>query len=142
MATFWSKFGVDFMDVRFDVLAADDQNNKFESQLNTFQHLIESNTFSPMQVNVGDFKQGKPTLPEWCSIPFYKIVVDRFGLVWSCCLLAQPGSRPLWACLGSLADQRYPDIMRNISDKFPRQHCGICTPFEIKQNSKVSLSVV
>ncbi len=133
---------MDFMDVRFDVLAADDQNNKFESQLNTFQHLIESNTFSPMQVNVGDFKQGKPTLPEWCSIPFYKIVVDRFGLVWSCCLLAQPGSRPLWACLGSLADQRYPDIMRNISDKFPRQHCGICTPFEIKQNSKVSLSVV
>jgi MoaA/NifB/PqqE/SkfB family radical SAM enzyme len=141
-ATFWSKFGVDFMDVRFDVLAADDQNNKFEHQLNIFQHLVESNAFSPMQINVGDFKQGKPTLPKWCSAPFSKIVVDRFGLVWPCCLLAQPGSRPSWACLGSLADQRYSDIMRKIPDKFPRRHCGTCTPFEIKQNSRLSLAVV
>lgn len=141
-ATFWSKFGVDFMDVRFDILAVDDQSNKFQSQLNTLQHMVDLNAFSPMQINMGDFKQSKPTLPEWCSSPFSKITVDRFGLVWPCCLLAQPGGRPSWACLGSLTDQGYAEIINKISAQFPRQHCSICTPFEIKQNSKVSPSLV
>ena len=136
-AFFWSILGLDFMDVRFDVLAADNRTKKSEGQLQAFERLVAANTFSPMRIDMGDLRWGKPNPPERCYMPFKKIVVDRFGLVWPCCFLAQPGIRPSWACLGSLLDRSYTKIVSSISDKFPRPHCGICTPFETKQNGEM-----
>jgi MoaA/NifB/PqqE/SkfB family radical SAM enzyme len=133
-ASFWKRFGVDFMNIRFDVLAMNGRSVSFNKQLQAFLDRVESDAFSPLQIEVGDFVQGQPSLPESCFSPFHKIVVDPFGFVWSCCLQAQPGRRPSWARLGDLTVQTYQEIVEAICKKFPRRHCKVCTPYELRYN--------
>jgi MoaA/NifB/PqqE/SkfB family radical SAM enzyme len=136
-ARFWSKFGIDFMDVRFDVMVGDRERKLLKNQLHSFELLVGNDAFSPMKIHIGDYNLGKSYISKWCSSPFYKLVVDPFGIVWPCCFLAQPGIRPSWANLGCLNDHSYEEIISNAFKLFPRRHCDLCTPFEIFMNKKM-----
>lgn len=137
-AHFWRDLGVHFMDVRFDVMASNRKNTEYAKEIKAFQKHVKNNYLAPMQVQVGDFANNRPELAEKCFSPYHKIVVDPYGYVWSCCLQAQPGMQPSWACLGDLTKHTYGEIIQNIRSSFPRKHCTLCTPYEIQMNLKMS----
>jgi MoaA/NifB/PqqE/SkfB family radical SAM enzyme len=133
-AEFWRDMGADFFDLRFDSVTELSACPEISQEVSHFRCLADLNHFSPMQVNIGDFAHGKPRFASQCYAPFQKLVVDPFGLVWGCCLQAQPGYRPTWAKLGDLKSDFISVIIEGIRNRFPRSHCLQCTPYEAQFN--------
>jgi MoaA/NifB/PqqE/SkfB family radical SAM enzyme len=133
-AELWRDMGVDFFDLRFDTATKLSAGQKIVQEVEKFQNLADSGYFFPMRVNIGNYAHGKPRFASRCYAPFQKLVVDPFGLVWTCCLQAQPGFRPPWAILGDLKSDLLSTIIERVRDKFPRFNCQQCTPYEAKWN--------
>jgi MoaA/NifB/PqqE/SkfB family radical SAM enzyme len=133
-AEFWRDFGADFFDLRFDVATDLSAKREILQEVDYFRGLVEAGYFCPMKVSIGDYSHGKFHFACQCIAPFRKIVVDPFGIVWSCCLQAQAGYRPSWARLGSLTYHSLGEIVTRIAKRFPRRHCNQCTPWEAKFN--------
>jgi MoaA/NifB/PqqE/SkfB family radical SAM enzyme len=133
-AEFWCDMGIDFFDLRFDCATELNNNKKISYEVSHFCCLTDLGHFFPMRINIGDHTYGKPCFASRCCAIFRKLVVDPFGLVWACCLQAQPGYRPAWAKLGDLKSDCLSNIIKRIREKFPRPHCKQCTPWEAKCN--------
>lgn len=133
-AELWLNTGVDFFDLRFDSATNLSVDREIAQEISHFRCLTDLGHFRPMKVTIGDYAYGKPCFASQCYAPFQKIIVDPFGIVWSCCLHAQPGYRPTRAKLGSLKADCLANIMRRIKEKFPRSHCNQCTPWEAQCN--------
>lgn len=133
-AEFWRDTGVDFFDVRFDVVGGKSGKPEVLKKTRNFKKMVGSGCFYPVRVNVGSYVRKKPHFASRCFSPFEKIIVDPFGIAWCCCLQAQPSYRPLWARLGHLESQSLQKIVTCIEGRFPRPHCGSCTPWETKYN--------
>lgn len=129
---FWRDVGADFLDIRYDVIAG--TNPDIGKRVKSFLSLAESGYFDPLKVSIASYAHGKPRLASRCYAPFEKLVVDPFGFVWCCCLLSQPGQRPPWAKVGDLESQSLSQIAAHLEERFPREHCHCCTPWEAKHN--------
>jgi hypothetical protein len=129
---FWRDFGVDFLDIRCDVTAGID--SKIQEGIKSFQSQSDSGYFDPLRVSISTYAYGKPRFASRCHAPFKKLIVDPFGLVWCCCLQSQPGHRPPWAKVGDLEYQSLSQIVAHLEERFPREHCQCCTPWEVKHN--------
>jgi MoaA/NifB/PqqE/SkfB family radical SAM enzyme len=132
-AQYWREVGVDFLDVRFDVTAAAGSHEQENEVVRHLQDAAQEGRFEPLRVNIGEQTEGR-SFASKCWAPREKIVVDPFGLVWSCCLLAHPGLRPSGGCLGDITTSSLEEIVQRINDEFPRPHCRRCTPWEAKYN--------
>jgi len=133
-AEFWRDMGIDFFDLRFDAVGKLTGKPEILKEIRNFQNLVDSGYFCPMRVNVGAYAYRKPHFASRCFAPFEKIIVDPFGMVWCCCLQAQPGYRPSWAKLGDLKSQSLHQIVGFTKRRFPRRHCRYCTPWEAQYN--------
>lgn len=133
-AEFWRDMGADFFELRFDYAKELSAGREILQEIKHFRFLTDSGHFIPMRVDIGTYAYGIPCFASRCYAPFHKLVVDPFGLVWCCCLQAQPGYRPAWAKLGDLKFTSLSDIIECVEDKFPRSHCKKCTPYEAKFN--------
>lgn len=129
---FWRDVGVDFLDIRCDVIAGID--SKIREGIKSFQSQSDSGYFDPLRVSISTYAYGKPRFASRCYAPFEKLVVDPFGIVFCCCLQSQPGYRPLWAKVGDLESQPLAQIVARIGARFPRDHCRLCTPWEAEYN--------
>ena len=130
----WSELGVDFLDVRFDVIGRLSDSPRIRERLSEFESLVEKDRFFPLRISIGTYAAGKPRFACDCFAPFEKLIVDPFGLVWACCLQSQPSFRPPWANVGDLESQSLREIVINLNNRFPRTHCTYCTPWEAQHN--------
>jgi len=133
-AEYWRDLGVDFFDLRFDSATELSVSQEIQRKVSYFRSLADLKHFCPMRVKIGDYAHGKTHFASQCYAPFKKLIVDPFGVVWSCCLLAQPGYRPYWAKLGDLKIDSLLDVLKRVRKLFPRPHCEQCTPWEAKCN--------
>jgi len=141
-AEFWHDMGVDFFDLRFDATGKLSGKPEILKEIRNFQNLVYSGYFCPMSINVGSYAYKKPHFASRCFAPFEKIIVDPFGMVWCCCLQAQPGYRPSWAKLGDLKSQPLSEIVSGIKSRFPCQHCRYCTPWEAEYNLQQEITEI
>jgi len=128
---FWRDMGVDFLDVRFNVIAPNDLI--IQEEVKDFQRLAESGYFEPLRVSIPCVNR-PCRFASKCHAAVEKIVVDPFGLVWCCCLLSNPGLRPDWAKVGNINHEPLAEIVARITDQFPINHCENCTPWEANYN--------
>lgn len=133
-AMFWSERGIDFFDLRFDVIEELGRREEFVEKIEHFQDFVGRHPSRHMKVSIGDRAFDDFHFASKCFAPFKKIVVDPFGLVWCCCIQAQPGYRQNWSRLGDLRIETLSQIVKTISETFPKPHCEYCTPWEAKYN--------
>lgn len=60
-----------------------------------------------------------------CFMPYFKIAIDTFGMVYSCCLAAQPGSKEGFV-LGDVMQKSLSEIWEESSERrFIARTCGV-----------------
>lgn len=139
-ACFWRDIGVDFFDVRCDMAFGGSACRTVEHALDAFRRKERSGALEPMRTHVRDLTRGRlPYAPE-CRAPGAKLVVDPFGLVWTCCGLAHPGRRPSWSRLGDLRSETLREVVARVHRRLPLPHCKVCTWWEANYNRKAYLS--
>jgi len=131
---FWQVMGVDFFDLRFDVISRVGKSREVLRAVKQFEKDVDSGRFEPLKISIGSDVYGKTRFASRCYAPFDKITVDPFGIVWCCCLLSQPSYRTSWARVGDLESQSLLEIVKLVKERFPRQHCRYCTSWEAKYN--------
>lgn len=134
-AIFWRYLGVDFLDVRFDVTATIGPDERTAQAVEQLRGRIQSGHVWPLRVNIGTYEKRRPFASK-CWAPEQKLVIDPFGLVWPCCMLAHPGFRYRKAQLGDINTSNLGDIIRRVGELFPMSHCSNCTPWEADYNAR------
>lgn len=129
----WRNMGVDFVNVRVDV-CAEEQSPRVRNAVAAVQRDLATGSYHPMQVDLPLVLSRPAPHAARCYVPLEKLVVDPFGVVFTCCLLAHPGHRPAWARLGNLRRQSFAEIVDRVRHAMPRPHCAQCTPFETEFN--------
>lgn len=125
--------GVDFLDVRFDVTAMIGSDEKIAQAIEQLRGRIQSGHIWPLRVDIGSYEKRRP-FASMCWAPKHKLIVDPFGLVWPCCMLAHPSIRPRRVCLGNLKISTLGEILQYVEQRFPMRHCPNCTPGEASYN--------
>jgi len=140
-AWFWRDMGVDFFDVRCDMAFGGSVGRTVQDALDAFRRQERSGALGPMRTHVRDLAQTEaPHAPE-CRAPQAKLVVDPFGLVWTCCRLAHPGLRPSWSRLGNLRTETLREVVARVHRRLPIRHCDACTWWEANYNLKAYQAV-
>jgi hypothetical protein len=134
-AEFWSG-RVDFFDVRADARMDRSGNEAIRRGLAAFRVAQEAGRFGPLEIHLGDALTGPLQRPPFCYAPSHKLVMDPFGLVWTCCTHAHPGMRPAWARAGNLAVEDLHTIVARLKSRLPLPHCTVCCPGDIAMNLK------
>jgi len=136
-AEFWRDKHIDFLDIRADINAAGTLPTSVKRALDLFCRQVEASCFAPLKVHIGDRIHGEPSFPAYCYAPYEKLVVDPFGIVWTCCRLAHPGLRPSWARMGDLSVESLATVTERVWNCLPLPHCSVCTPWESDFNTRV-----
>jgi hypothetical protein len=132
---FWRDVGADFLDVRVDMTTGLSAMDNVQSVLADFGAQAAVGRFDPLRVSLRDEPAGRAARqPSYCWVPRVKPVVDPWGVVWACCLRAQPGFRPRWARMGDLRLKSLEEILRQVQTRLPLRHCDECTAWERHYN--------
>jgi MoaA/NifB/PqqE/SkfB family radical SAM enzyme len=121
------------------IIIKDDVYNKIKVP-DSIKDLI-STTIGKMSDNKIEFRESKnyPISRTKCFMPYFKVAVDTFGIVHSCCLAAQPDSKEGFI-LGNIRKDSLAEIWKNSHEKrfLARTHgvnCNFCNFTDLNLNN-------